>query len=90
MRSNLCELRLGAGWSEMPAAIARLPLTKLCLYGFKFKTDSLQERLAGGFTREFTQLAPTLKVWTFTAGLLSASTTAIHSFAWAAGLRRLL
>lgn len=46
----------------MPECIASLPLTKLCLNSFNFPTDTLQQRYAGGFSREFTQLAPTLQV----------------------------
>lgn len=72
--SHLSELHLGAPWSEVPACIASLPLAKLWLVGFHFQTDTLQQRLAGGFSREFTLLAPTLQVLfqlsVFVAGLM--------------------
>ncbi|KAI7843573.1 hypothetical protein COHA_002815 [Chlorella ohadii] len=59
--ANLSELQLVAYWSEVPVAVAGLPLTKLCLHHFHFKTDTLHQRFAGGFSREFTQLAPPLR-----------------------------
>ncbi|PRW32532.1 small GTP-binding [Chlorella sorokiniana] len=58
---NLVDLRIGAQWSDVPVVVASLPLTKLCLYGFVFETVTVQQRLAGGLSREFTRLAPTLQ-----------------------------
>jgi len=46
----------------VPEVVASLCLTKLCLNGFGFKAETLHQRLAGGFCREFTRLAPTLQV----------------------------
>lgn len=60
--SNLAHLRLAAKWHRVPTVAAGLPLTKLCLYYMAFEGGTLEQRLAGGFSREFTQLAPTLQV----------------------------
>ena len=54
---------MAAEWRHVPPVIASLPLTKLCLHHMAFDWETLEQRLTGGFSREFTQLAPTLQVW---------------------------
>lgn len=61
LRSRLARLKVDAPWIEVPAALARLPLTALRLKYCKFNAGEGNYLISAGMPRALKGLAPTLK-----------------------------